>query len=123
MYNLAKVLLFAETPAHGGTKSKQWVIVLLACNADGSDKLPPLATANTQVHIALRMLKTSQQNMMPIHIPGKTPRYLNTTLTTREEHKVKVKLTHAGTAFRFWELSMQSSAIIEKRLFEILLPL
>ena len=44
IYNLAKVLLFAETPAHGGTKSKQWVIVLLACNADGSDKLPPLVT-------------------------------------------------------------------------------
>ena len=27
---------------HGGTKSKQRVTVLLGCNADGTEKLPPL---------------------------------------------------------------------------------
>jgi len=29
---------------HGGTKSKQRVTILLGCNADGTEKLPPLVT-------------------------------------------------------------------------------
>jgi hypothetical protein len=33
---------FRGNPCHGGTKSKQRVTVLLACNADGTDKLPPM---------------------------------------------------------------------------------
>jgi hypothetical protein len=32
VYNVAK--------PYGGTKSKEWVTVLLACSEDGSDKLP-----------------------------------------------------------------------------------
>jgi hypothetical protein len=41
VYNIAKPSLFEEI--FDGIKSKQWVIVL-TCNADGSDKLPPLVT-------------------------------------------------------------------------------
>jgi hypothetical protein len=35
-------LTFEGDSCHSGTKSKQWVSVLCACSADGSDKLPPL---------------------------------------------------------------------------------
>jgi hypothetical protein len=42
VYNLRKPSFFGEDFCHGGIKSKQRVTVLLACNADGSDKLPPL---------------------------------------------------------------------------------
>jgi hypothetical protein len=37
-------LTFHRDPSHGGMKSKQWVMVLLARNTDGSVKLPPLVT-------------------------------------------------------------------------------
>jgi hypothetical protein len=37
----SKTLIFLGHFCCGGTKSKQWVTVLLTCNADGSDK-PPL---------------------------------------------------------------------------------
>jgi hypothetical protein len=38
----SKTLTFLEEFCHGGMKSEHRVAVLLACNADGSDKLPPL---------------------------------------------------------------------------------
>jgi hypothetical protein len=36
----SKPLTFRGHFCHGGTSSKQWVTVLMACNQDGSDKLP-----------------------------------------------------------------------------------
>jgi hypothetical protein len=43
---------YREDCCCGGTKLKQWVTVLLACIADGSDKLPTLVMAHTQAHVA-----------------------------------------------------------------------
>jgi hypothetical protein len=40
----SKTFTFCKDFCYGGIKSKQRVIVLLACNADGNDKLPPLVT-------------------------------------------------------------------------------
>jgi hypothetical protein len=37
-------LTYKGASCHGGTKSKQRVTVVLGCNADGTDKLPPLVT-------------------------------------------------------------------------------
>jgi len=51
-----------EIPAHWCKKQATF----LACNADGSDKLPQ--HANIKFHFALRMLKCCLQNMMLIHI-------------------------------------------------------
>ena len=44
-YNLqpSKTLTYEGDPCHGGTKSKHRVTVLLGCNADGTETLPPLA--------------------------------------------------------------------------------
>jgi hypothetical protein len=39
-----KTFTFLGDFCHGGKKSKQWVIVLLTCNADGSNKLPHKST-------------------------------------------------------------------------------
>ena len=43
-YNLqpSKTLTYKGDSLHGGTKSKQKVAVLLGCNANGTEKLPPL---------------------------------------------------------------------------------
>jgi len=43
-YNLqpSMTLTYKGNSCHGGTKSKQRVTVLLGCNADGTEKLPPL---------------------------------------------------------------------------------
>jgi hypothetical protein len=38
----SKTLTCKGASCHGGTKSKQRVTVLLGCNADGTEKLPPL---------------------------------------------------------------------------------
>jgi hypothetical protein len=40
----AKTFAFQGHFCRGGIKSEMWVTVLLACNADGSDKLPSLVT-------------------------------------------------------------------------------
>jgi hypothetical protein len=40
----SKSLTFDSNPCHEGTYSKQLVPVLLPCNANGSNKLPPHAT-------------------------------------------------------------------------------
>jgi hypothetical protein len=37
-----KTFTFQGDFCHGGIKSKQQVIVFITCNANGSDKLPPL---------------------------------------------------------------------------------
>ena len=34
-------LNFQTDPCQSGTKSREWVTVLLACNVDGGDKLTP----------------------------------------------------------------------------------
>jgi hypothetical protein len=39
---------FCGNPCHGGTKSKQQVTVLLVCNANGSDTLPPIVLGKYQ---------------------------------------------------------------------------
>ena len=45
-YNLqpSKMTAYKGDSCHGGTKSKQRITVLPGCNADGTEKLPPLAT-------------------------------------------------------------------------------
>ena len=44
-YNLqhSKMMTYEGDSCHDGKKSKQRVNVLLACNADGTENLPPLA--------------------------------------------------------------------------------
>jgi hypothetical protein len=44
--------------------------VLLASNADGSDKLPPLVIGKYKVHIVSRMSTDCLQNMKLIQILG-----------------------------------------------------
>lgn len=43
-----RTLTFKDDPCHGGKKSKERVTVLLAVNADGSEKLPPLVIGKFQ---------------------------------------------------------------------------
>ena len=40
----SKTLTYTGDTCHGGTQSKQRVIVLLDCSVDGTEKLPPLVT-------------------------------------------------------------------------------
>jgi hypothetical protein len=43
-----KTLSLEGDPFNGGKNSKERITVLLACNADGTDKLPPLVTGKSE---------------------------------------------------------------------------
>jgi hypothetical protein len=49
----SKTLSYKGDSYHGGTKSKQRVIVLLGCNADDTEKLSPLVTGKYNSPTAL----------------------------------------------------------------------
>jgi len=56
---------------HGRTKSKQRVTVLLDCNADGTEKLPPLETGKYNKSSCFRNVKKSPPNTQQIPVHGK----------------------------------------------------
>jgi hypothetical protein len=53
--------------------------VLLACSADGGDKLPPPATEKCKFHIVSRISRDYQQNTKLIQILRSSPKYFNIT--------------------------------------------
>ena len=60
-YNLqpSKTLTYKDDSCHGGTKSKQRVTVLLGCNSDSTEKLPPLVFGKYNKPHCFRNVKKS----------------------------------------------------------------
>jgi hypothetical protein len=58
-YNLqpSKTMTYKDNSSHGGTKSKQRVIVRLGCDADGTETLPPLVTGKYNKPYCFRNIK------------------------------------------------------------------
>jgi len=50
-------MTYKDDSHYGGTKSKQRVIVLLGCNADGTETLPPLANGKYNKPYCYRIIK------------------------------------------------------------------
>jgi hypothetical protein len=53
----SKAFTFLGDFCHGGIKSKQWVTVLLTCNSDGSDELPPLVIGKYKIPRCFKNVK------------------------------------------------------------------
>jgi hypothetical protein len=72
-YNLKpiKTQTYKDDSCHGITKSKQRVTVLLGCNADGTQKLPPLKTGKYNKPNCFRNVKNSPPNTKKIPIHGR----------------------------------------------------
>jgi len=69
-YNLqpSKMMTYKGDSCHGGTKSKQRVTALLSCNADGTEKLPPLATGKYKPQSSRNIKKLpTKYRAIPIH--------------------------------------------------------
>jgi hypothetical protein len=60
-----KTLSLKGDPCTGGKNSKKWIIVLLACNDNGTDRLPPLVIGKSEHPCYLKMSESSPQNMWP----------------------------------------------------------
>jgi len=61
-------LTYKSNSCHGGTKSKQRVTLLLGCNADGTEKLPPLVIGKYNKPHCFRCFKNSAPNAQQIRI-------------------------------------------------------
>jgi len=68
--NLQPSKTLTYTGCHGGTQSKQRVNVLLDCNADGTEKLPPVVTGKYNKPHCFRNVKNSPPNTQQIPIHG-----------------------------------------------------
>jgi hypothetical protein len=71
-YNLrpSETMTYKDNSHHGGTKSKQRVIVLLGCNADGVETLPALVNGKYNKPHCFRNVKISPPNTQQIPIHG-----------------------------------------------------
>jgi hypothetical protein len=69
----SKTFTFQRDFFHGSIKSKQWVIVLL-CNADGSETLPPLVTGKCGSTCCIKNVK---------RLPTKYTSNTNSWMTTK----------------------------------------
>jgi hypothetical protein len=83
LYNLqpSKTLTYKGDSCHGGTISKQRVTILVRCNADDTDKLPPLVTGKyNKPHCFRSVKKNSPPNTQQISILGSLQSNLRTFL-------------------------------------------
>jgi hypothetical protein len=71
-YNLqpSMALTYKGNSCHGGMKSKQRVTVLLGCNADDTEKLPPLVIGKYNKPHCFRNVKNSAPDAQQIRIRG-----------------------------------------------------
>ena len=70
-YNLQpnKTLTYKGDSCHGGTRSKQRVTLLIGCNTDGTEKLPPLVTGKYKTPL-LQKCKNFPPNTQQIPMHG-----------------------------------------------------
>jgi len=86
-YNLqtCETLTYKDDSHHGRTKSKQRVTVLLGCNADGTEKLPPLVTGKYNKPHCFRNVK---------NLPNKYTENSSSWMTSATFEEFLVQLDH-----------------------------